>query len=135
MRMSLVSLPTSRTVSGLAVLALLTAGCRSSVSDFQTSMDTPLPSNAKVLKMDGNWGADPWRCWEIAPADDGLKQALVARWKLTPNPQAFHGVASGDRICCRYEDLTESYSGNSDSYRAVGVDLTRKVLIVYFYNG
>jgi hypothetical protein len=54
---------------------------------------------------------------------------------LASDPQAFHGVASGDHIYCRCEDLTESYSGNSDSYRAAGIDLTRKILVVYFYKG
>jgi hypothetical protein len=124
-----------RTVVALATLGLLTAGCGSGAMDFQTYVDMPLPPHVKVLRMDGNWGADPWRCWEISPADDDLKRALVARWKLAPDPQAFHGVASGDHIYCQYEDLTESYSGNSDSYRAVGIDLTRKILVVYFYNG
>jgi len=122
-------------ILAVAMCLALILGCGSSASDFETFMGETLPPTVEVLKMDGNWGADPWRCWEISPADSDLMRALVARWKLTPDPQAFHGVASGDHIYCRYEDLAESFSGNADSYRAVGVDLTRKVLIVYFYNG
>jgi hypothetical protein len=113
----------------------LTIGCRSSSSEFETFMGTPLPSNVKVTKMDGNWGNDPWRCWEIYPADDDLKRKLVMMWNLAPNSHAFHGVASGDHIYCRYDDLSESYSGDSDSYRAVGIDAKNNKLVVYFYNG
>jgi hypothetical protein len=119
----------------LAVGLLLTAGCGSASSDFEAFMRTPLPSHVRVTKMDGNWGADPWRCWEIYPADDDLKTTLVKTWKLAPDPRAFHGVASGNHIYCRYDDLIESYSGNSDSYRAVGIDVGRNILVVYFYNG
>ena len=98
-------------------------------------MGMPLPSNVTVTKMDGNWGNDPWRCWEIYPADDDLKRQLVMMWNLAPNPQAFHGVASGNHIYCRYDDLTESYSRDSDSYRAVGIDAKSNKMVVYFYNG
>jgi hypothetical protein len=94
-----------------------------------------LPSNVTVTRMDGNWGHDPWRCWEISPANDDLKRELVARWNLAPNPQAFRGVASGDHIYCQYDDLSESYSADSDSYRAVGIDAKNNKLVVYFYNG
>ena len=94
-----------------------------------------LPSNVSVTRMDGNWGHDPWRCWEISPADDDLKRKLVARWKLAPNPQAFRGVASGNQIYCQYDDLSESYSGDSDSYRAVGIDTKNNKMFIYFYNG
>jgi len=31
--------------------------------------------------------------------------------------------------------LTESYSGTSDSYRAVGINARENTLVVYFYNG
>jgi hypothetical protein len=114
---------------------LMMAGCRSSAADFETLMRTPLPASVTVEKMDGNWGADPWRCWELSPADDELRKALITRWKLAPDPKAFHGVASGGQIYCRYDDLFESYSGNDDSYRAVGIDVGRNILVVYFYNG
>ena len=51
-------------------------------------------------------------------------------------PRAFNGVASGGRIYCQFEHLDESYSGDgSDSYRAVGIDTTKDVMVVYFYNG
>ena|SRR4029453_17454208 len=118
-------------VSGL----LFSMGCSSGSSDFETYMRVRLPSNVKILKMDGNWGNDPWRCWQISPADDELKRKLIATWKLLPNPQAFHGVATGGQIYCRYEGLTESYSGTSDSYRAVGINAKENTLVVYFYNG
>lgn|SRR5262245_48123290 len=127
-----------RTVVFLAVLApgvLLSAGCGSPSSDFESFMRIPLPSSVTVTKMDGNWGADPWRCWEISPADNGLKNELIARWHLVPDSRAFHGVASGNHIYCRYDDLSESYSGDSDSYRAVGINPEKNQLIVYFYNG
>ena len=66
-------------------------------------------------------GKDPWRCWELSPVDEKLESDLIMTWNLVPDPQAFHGVASGGHIFCRYEDLGESYSGTSDSYRAVGI--------------
>ena len=114
---------------------LLTIGCRSSSSEFETFMRTPLPSNVKVMKMDGNWGHDPWRCWELSPADEDLKRKLVTTWKLAPDPHAFRGVASGNHIYCQFDDLSESYSGDSDSYRAVGIDAKSNKMVVYFYNG
>ena len=40
----------------LVLAALLSIGCRSSSSEFETFMGTPLPSTVKVTKMDGNWG-------------------------------------------------------------------------------
>ena len=99
-------------------------------------MRTPLPSHVSVAKVDGNWGADPWRCWELTPADDELRQALIKAWKLVPDPKAFHGVASGGQIYCRFDDLLGSHSGSDgDSYRAVGIDIKRNILVVYFYNG
>jgi hypothetical protein len=110
------------------------AGCGPG-ADFQTFMRTPLPGHVTVRHMDGNWGAEPWRCWEIYPADQDLKRTLVTTWKLVPNPKAFNGVASGEHIYCRYDNLSESYSGESDSYRAVGIDATKNVMLVYFYNG
>ena len=125
----------SLTVLLLVVGPLLTIGCRSSSSEFETFMGMPLPSNVKVTKMDGNWGNDPWRCWEIYPADDELKWQLVMLWNLAPHPQAFHGVAIGNHIYCRYDNLTESYSRDSDSYRAVGIDAKSNKMVVYFYNG
>jgi hypothetical protein len=115
--------------------SLFSIGCSSGSSDFETYMRVRLPSNVKILKMDGNWGNDPWRCWQISPADDELKRRLIATWKLLPNPNAFHGVATGGQIYCRYEGLTESYSGTSDSYRAVGINAKENTLVVYFYNG
>jgi len=115
---------------------LLATACRSSSSEFETFMGIPLPSDVTVTNMDGNWGNDPWRCWEIYPANDELKRKLVMRWNLAPNPRAFHGVASGNHIYCKYDDLSESYSGDSsDSYRAVGIDASNNRLVVYFYNG
>src|SRR5262245_48781133 len=109
----------------LASALALTSGCASSESDFQTFMGMTLPSNVVITNMDGNWGADPWRCWEISPADQDLKRKLVTMWTLAPNPRAFNGVASGNRIYCKFDGLSESYSGNSsDSYRAVGIDAT-----------
>jgi hypothetical protein len=99
-------------------------------------MRTTLPASVTVTKFDGNWGADPWRCWELSPADDDLKKKLVATWHLAPNPRAFNGVASGNHIYCKFDDLRESYSGeDSESYRAVGIDAGRNLLVVYFYNG
>jgi len=80
-------------------------------------------------------GADPWRCWEIAPASDELKRKLISTWNLVPDSHAFHGVASGNHIYCRYDGLSESYSGDADSYRAVGIDATKNIMVVYFYNG
>jgi hypothetical protein len=125
-----------RIVVVLTLALALTTGCASSESDFQTFMGTTLPSNVIVTKMDGNWGADPWRCWEISPVDDDLKRKLVTIWSLAPNPHAFNGVASGNHIYCKFDGLTESYSGDSsDSYRAVGIDATRNIMWVYFYNG
>jgi hypothetical protein len=122
-------------VLALVVGPLLTTGCRSSSSEFETFMRTPLPSNVKVTKMDGNWGHDPWRCWEISPADEELKRKLVTTWNLVPDPHAFRGVASGNHIYCQYDGLSESYSGDSDSYRAVGIDAKTNKMVVYFYNG
>jgi hypothetical protein len=119
-----------------AAALLLTSGCRSAAADFETFMRTPLPSHVSIAKMDGNWGADPWRCWELSPADDELREILIKTWNLVPDPKAFHGVASGGQIYCRFDDLLESYSGSDgDSYRAVGIDVKRNVLFVYFYNG
>jgi hypothetical protein len=115
--------------------ALVVLGCATSASDFEAFMRTTLPSNVTVLKMDGNWGADPWRCWEIAPASDELKRKLISTWNLVPDSHAFHGVASGNHIYCRYDGLSESYSGDADSYRAVGIDATKNIMVVYFYNG
>jgi len=115
--------------------ALAALGCATSASDFEAFMRTTLPSNVTVLKMDGNWGADPWRCWEIAPASDELKRKLISTWNLVPDSHAFHGVASGNHIYCRYDGLTESYSADADSYRAVGIDATKNIMVVYFYNG
>lgn len=119
----------------LVVGALLTSGCRSSASEFETFMGMPLPSEVKVTKMDGNWGHDPWCCWEISPADEDLKRKLVTMWNLTPDPHAFRGVASGNHVYCQYDDLSESYSADSDSYRAVGIDARQDKMVVYFYNG
>ena len=100
-------------------------------------MRIPLPSNVEIIKMDGNWGNDPWRCWEISPVDDELKRRLVAKWNLVSNLNAFHGVATGGKTYCRFEEdeLSEGYSGNSDSYRAVGINKKTNVMVVYFYNG
>jgi hypothetical protein len=98
-------------------------------------MGTTLPANVNVTKMDGNWGNDPWRCWEISPADNDLKRKLIERWNLVPDPHAFRGVASGDHVYCQYDDLSESYSRDSDSYRAVGIDTRNNKIVVYFYNG
>jgi hypothetical protein len=115
----------------------LLTGCNSKSSDFETFMRIPLPSNVEIIKMDGNWGNDPWRCWEISPVDDGLKRRLIAKWNLVPNLNAFHGVASGGKTYCRFEEdeLSEGYSGNSDSYRAVGINKKTNMMVVYFYNG
>jgi len=124
-----------RVALSLALTALLSSGCSSSAADFETFMGTPLPTHVKVLKMEGNWGNDPWRCWEIAPADVDLERTLVTKWNLVANPRAFNGVASGGQIYCRFDDLNESYSGDADSYRAVGIDTKRNVMVVYFYNG
>jgi len=119
----------------VSLVSALTMACRSSSSDFETFMGTTLPPNVKVTKMDGNWGHDPWRCWEIYPADNDLKRKLIATWNLVPDPRAFHGVASGDHIYCQYDNLSESYSRDSDSYRAVGIDVRNNKMVVYFYNG
>jgi hypothetical protein len=120
----------------LALGPLLTTACGSPASDFESFMHMTLPSSVKVMKMDGNWGNDPWRCWEIYPADQDLKQQLVTMWHLRPDPHAFNGVASGNHIYCKFDDLNESYSDNgSDSYRAVGIDTGKNLLLVYFYNG
>ena len=125
-----------RVVLVLASASVLTTGCASSEADFQSFMGTTLPSHVTVTNMDGNWGADPWRCWEISPADDDLKRKLVTMWRLAPNPRAFNGVASGNHIYCKFDDLSESYSGDSsDSYRAVGIDASKNIMWVYFYNG
>jgi hypothetical protein len=94
----------------------------------------PLPSRVDIVRRDGNFGNDPWRCWELAPADRALVDALVKRWSLKPDPKAFNGVASGGKIYCRYDDLDEAYSGDSGGdYRGVGVK--GGALRVYFYNG
>jgi hypothetical protein len=70
------------------------------------------------------------------PGKRRAQTKLVMMWNLAPNPQAFHGVANGNHIYCKYDDLSESYSGDSsDSYRAVGIDATNNRLVVYFYNG
>jgi len=120
----------------LPILLILATACCSPASDFESFMHMTLPSNVKVMKMDGNWGNDPWRCWEISPADQDLKQQLVTMWHLHPDPHAFNGVASGNHIYCKFDDLNESYSDNgSDSYRAVGIDTGKNLLLVYFYNG
>ena len=115
----------------------LLTGCNSKSSDFETFMRIPLPSNVEIIKMDGNWGNDPWRCWEISPVDDGLKRKLIAKWNLVSNLNALHGVASGGKTYCGFEEdeLSEGYSGNSDSYRAVGINKKTNMMVVYFYNG
>src|SRR5689334_14983632 len=56
------------------------------------------PVHGDGPEMDGNWGNDPWRCWELSPIDDRLKRALIAKWNLAPRPGAFNGVASGGKI-------------------------------------
>ena len=58
--------------------SLFLPGCSSPSSDFETFMQVALPADVQVLKMDGNWGNDPWRCWEISPVDDGLKRKLIS---------------------------------------------------------
>ena len=76
-------------LSGILLFSLsgssLVTGCNTKSSDFETFMRIPLPSNVEIIKMDGNWGNDPWRCWEISPVDDGLKRTLIAKWNLIPN--------------------------------------------------
>lgn len=96
-------------------------------------MRTSLPPQVKVDKMEGNWGKDPWRCWELSPVNEDLKAHLITIWGLKPDDRAFGGVASGGRIYCQFDDLEESYSGGSDSYRAVGIKNGK--MFVYFYNG
>jgi hypothetical protein len=108
-------------------------GCTFHSSDFMSFMKVPLPSTVEVVKVDGNWGKDPWRCWELSPVNEKLKQDLIATWSLIPNPKAFNGVASGGQVYCKYDRLDESYSGSSDSYRAVGVRDNK--MVVFFYNG
>lgn len=115
--------------------ALLFFGCASSKSDFETFMGTPLPSNVQIIKTDGNWGNDPWRCWEISPADQDLARTLIAKWNLSPDAHAFPGVASEGKVYCRHDEMSAGYSANTDSYRAIGLDAKRNVLVVYFYNG
>jgi hypothetical protein len=110
-------------------------GCGTPASDFEAFMNMPVPAGVRITKMDGNWGNDPWRCWELSPIDEALKQKLVASWTLVSNPRAFNGVASGGQIYCRFDNLDESYSGDGDSYRAVGIDTAKNVMVVYFYNG
>jgi hypothetical protein len=113
--------------------SLLLASCGRNRSDFELFMEVPLPASVTVVKMDGNWGNDPWRCWELSPVDQRLKDQLIARWSLTPDPKAFRGVASGGGIYCRFKELDESYSHSSSSYRAVGIKGRR--MLIYFYNG
>ena len=55
------------------------------------------------------------------------------------------GLHDGDTLYLRlrgtampalaYDDLIDSYSKQSDSYRAVGTDRSRSKMVVYFYNG
>ena len=136
-----VSMRAGAGLSGMLLVFLsgssLLTGCRSQSSDFETFMRIPLPANVEIIKMDGNWGNDPWRCWEISPVDDGLKRKLIAKWNLAPNAKAFHGVATGGKTYCRFEEgeLSEGYSGSSDSYRAVGINKKTHMMVVYFYNG
>jgi len=120
----------------IAAGSSLVSGC-SARSEFETFMQVPLPSTVVILKMDGNWGNDPWRCWELSPINEALKEKLIAKWNLAARPEAFNGVASGGKIYCRFDkqELSESYSGDSDSYRAVGIDYRTNVMVVYFYNG
>lgn len=61
-------------------------------------MHTTLPSSVKVMKMDGNWGNDPWRCWEIYPADQDLKQQLVTLWHLHPDREDHYAEVNGVRL-------------------------------------
>lgn len=124
-----------RTIVLLLCSALFFFGCDSSKADFETFMQTPLPAGVQILKTDGNWGNDPWRCWEISPADQTLTQKLITKWRMIPNAHAFAGVASEGNIHCRYDGLSDSYSANADSYRAIGIDAGRNVLVVFFYNG
>ena len=117
--------------------SLCLSGCSSPSSDFETFLQVAPPANVQILKMDGNWGNDPWRCWELAPADEALKEKLIERWNLTLHLDAFNGVATGGKTYCRFEkeELSEGYSANSDSYRAVGVVKKTNSMVVYFYNG
>ena len=117
--------------------SLLLTGCDSPSSDFETFMHIAPPANVQILKMDGNWGNDPWRCWELSPVDEGFKRKLIGRWDLAAHLDAFHGVASGGNTYCHFEkeELSEGYSGNSDSYRAVGIIKKTNSMVVYFYNG
>ncbi|MFM7548917.1 MAG: hypothetical protein ACKO7Z_07340 [Cyanobacteriota bacterium] len=117
----------------LMIVLLVDSGCALRSSDFESFMRISLPSQVKVDKMDGNWGKDPWRCWELSPVNEELKQNLIALWSLKPDAQAFNGVASGGRLYCQIHGLEESYSGSSDSYRAVGIKAGK--MFVYFYNG
>jgi hypothetical protein len=87
-------------------------------------MGTPLPSEVRSLALLGDFSAN-----------ENLKRRLVTTWNLVPDPHAFRGVASGNDIDCPYDDLTERYSRDSDSYRAVGIDAQKNVMVVYFYNG
>jgi len=79
-------------------------------------------------------------CWSRAKRGTGCPKRRPAHYgngKIAdfPNPHAFRGVASGNHIYCRYDDLSESYSGDSDSYRAVGIDAKKHTMVVYFYIG
>ena len=123
----------SKTSLFLITALFLHSGCASSSSDFESFMRTSLPPHVKVDKMDGNWGKDPWRCWELSPVNEELKNNLIAIWGLKLDDRAFNGVASGGRVYCQFDDLEESYSGSSDSYRAVGIKDGK--MLVYFYNG
>ena len=124
---------TSRSLLGLSAASLFLSSCGSASSDFKLFMRVPLPSEVTVVKMDGNWGNDPWRCWELSPISTKLKNDLITTWSLVPNARAFHGVATGGKVYCQYDHLDESYSASSDSYRAVGIKDGK--MIVYFYNG
>jgi hypothetical protein len=67
----------------------------------------------------------------------GLRESSLRDGNLATHLDAFHGVASGGKIYCHFEkeELREGYSGNADSYRAVGIIKKTNSMVVYFYNG
>lgn len=121
-----------------ALLALLfvLGACNSAAANFQRRMGMTLPASVALKHVAGNAGKDPWFCWEISPAEATVKEKLIATWQLKPDASAFNGVIQDGKSYCRFEGVTEGYSGyGAGSYRAVGTDAARNVLVVFFYNG
>ncbi len=124
-------------------VVLFLAGCRGSTEALSDHLKTKLPAGARVVNFAGEGYKDPWYIWEIAPADPGFVQALVANSKLAPAPP---GMDCSDPTLrtqswwpgAGLSKMTEMYFRDPDAkegsiYR-VWVDKERNRIFILFLN-